>query len=80
MIQPTENIVRAITNLNGNSSWETIIEWLKDSFDAQNKKNNWLTGEDVFRGQGRGLELEAILKYVTNAYEYAENFKKNKAV
>ena len=76
MLKPDEEITRAIMNLNGNASWERIIKWIEDSLTDQSKKNLWLDGENTHKGQGMGLELDSLLKYITNAYTYAKNFKK----
>lgn len=70
MIKPSDRVLEAITRLESNSYWIEIVEWLEQSFQRQNNLNNYLRGEDVFRGQGMSLELEDILNNIKKARGY----------
>lgn len=70
MIKPNEDVLRAIKNLESNVSWQEVVKWIQDSLFHQALKNLNLSGEDAIKGQGRGLELNDLLKTITKADEY----------
>lgn len=72
MIKPSDNVVRALKNLESNVNWQEIVTWMRESLFSQSLRNNALTGEEAHKGQGRGLELEEILKHVKNVHNYGE--------
>jgi hypothetical protein len=78
MIKPNEEIVHSIANLESNPNWKRICQWIEDSLYAQSINNNKLTGELTIKGQGRGLELEELITYISKTPEYLELFKRNK--
>jgi hypothetical protein len=80
MIKPDEQIIRAILNLDNNISWNEIVKWISESLFSVSLKNNHASGDDAIKGQGRGLELEELLKIIRNAADYqkrAQDSKKN---
>jgi hypothetical protein len=75
MLKPTEKQIRAILNLEGNVSFEEIIDWINESLISQSIANNHAMGELAIKGQGRNLELEEILKHIKNSRTYQKNLK-----
>jgi hypothetical protein len=73
---PNEKQIMAMNNLRNNISFGVLIEWIEDSMRVQNISNNHLSGENAIKGQGRGLELEELLKHFNNSEIYANNLKK----
>ena len=73
MIKPNELQARALKNLEGNSNWETITDWVKDSWIRQSVKNNHSKGEEAIKMQGRCLELEDLLNHIMKADDYRLN-------
>ena len=74
MITPKDDtVLRAIKNLENNVSWKEIVAWIRESLFAQALKNINLSGEDAIKGQGRGQELNDLLKIITKADEYLHN-------
>jgi len=78
MIQPTEKIVRAMVNLDGNLSWKEFVQWLEDSLTEQSTKVNHLSGEATIKMQGRNVEIEEILKHINKRHEYMKNYQGRK--
>lgn len=72
MIKPSDNVIRAILNLDNNLSFEEITTWIRDSLYTQSIAMNHLQGEATIKAQGRNLELEEILKHIKNAHNYQE--------
>ena len=70
MIKPSENVIRAIINLESNVSWQGIVDWIRDSLFAQAVKGASLSGEDTIKNQGRCLELDEITKHIKNVHNY----------
>lgn len=77
MIKPSDTVIRALKNLESNTNWQEIVSWMRESLFSQSLRNNALMGEETHKGQGRGLELEEILKHVKNIHNYTEK-KDNK--
>lgn len=73
MLKPNENVQRSILNLENNISWKEIVGWIEKSLIAQSVDNNSRSGENAIKGQGRGLELEDLLKYIRKARDYQSN-------
>lgn len=78
MIKPNEDVIRALSNLEGNFNWRVITEWINESLFAQSVKNNHSKGEDTVKMQGRNLELEELLKHIKNSGTYKENLKEKR--
>lgn len=72
MIKPTTNVIRAIVNLQNDTSWQEIVKWIEESYTTQSLQNNHNRGEEVIRMQGGNTELETILKHINNARQYLE--------
>ncbi|MGA3282523.1 MAG: hypothetical protein ABSD50_16260 [Smithella sp.] len=77
MIKPDENVIRAIKNLSGNTSFECIIEWIDNSLSEQAINNCNSVGENTIKIQGRCLELKEILNYINNADNFLINIKQS---
>jgi hypothetical protein len=72
VIKPTTNVIRAIVNLQNDTSWQEIVKWIEESYTTQSLQNNHNRGEEVIRMQGGNTELETILKHINNARQYLE--------
>lgn len=75
LLKPSEDVVRAITNLNSSPSFETFLEWIRDSLFTQSIKNNHNVGEVAVKQAGGCVELEDILNHVKKAPEYIANLR-----
>ena len=73
MIKPAPDTLRAISNLAGNPNWQVFIQWVDESAILQSIKGNKTRGEETIIMQGRNLELESLLNYITKASEYLRN-------
>ena len=68
----TEDVVRAIVQLQGGqtaTAFETFLDWIKQSQAKQRADNDFLNGNDLYRGQGRSLCLGELLDEVASAEE-----------
>ena len=75
MIKPSDKVIRAMKNLEGNVSWQEITGWIEESLFTQSVANNSSCGEATIKNQGRNLELAEILKHVKNLKIYQDNLK-----
>ncbi len=73
MIRPSNDVMRAILNLETNTFWKEIVNWIHQSLLTQSVTNNKNTGENTIKVQGRNLELEELLKYVSKVHDFMDN-------
>lgn len=80
MIKPNEKITRALKNLESNTSWKEIVDWIRESWFTRAVEATHKTGEDTCKFQGRAVELEELYKYIKNIDLYVENAKREKKI
>lgn len=78
MIKPSDDVIRAIINLESNVMWKEIVSWIEKSLIKQSLANNSSVGENTIKGQGRNMELDELLKYINKARDYQDNAKDTK--
>lgn len=76
MVRTDEKIVAALVNLDADSDFNTIRNWIKTSFAAQLVDNVALRGEEATRGQGYAEALQDIQSIIEDPRKLAEKFKK----
>lgn len=68
MLPPSEKTLRALINLRGNQDFESVLEWMTDSYKARLDDNTEVGPEMHLRwGQGRAQQLRDFLSTVSNA-------------
>jgi hypothetical protein len=78
MIRPSDNVLRAIVALEGNTFWKEIVGWIETSLITQSLANNKATGEATVKMQGRNLELQDIMTNIKDARRFQENAREAK--
>jgi hypothetical protein len=78
LIKPSEDVVRAIVNLNSSPSFDTFLGWIHDSLVTQSIQNNRNTGEMAVKKAGGCVELEEILNHIKKAPDYVANLRESK--
>ena len=80
MVNPNEEIARAIVNLSGDISFERLVTWIDESLRDQAISNCNNMGENTIKTQGRCMELMDLLKHINEAPQYLKNIKENNKV
>lgn len=76
MIKPSESIIRALGQLENNPAWQEIVKWIDDSLVKQSIDNNYKSGEETIKNQGRNLELDELVKHISKTHIYKNNLSK----
>jgi len=80
MIKPSENVIRAIIGLEGNTFWKEVVAWVNKSLMTQSLSANKLSGEATIKMQGRNLELEELITHISKAREYENTLKETRRI
>lgn len=76
MIRTDERLVNSLCRLEGDTDYQILKEWVRNSFGSQLVDNIDARDEDATRGQGYAEALRDIMAIIEDPRKLAEKFKK----